>query len=159
MQVTEHEDNLSLHYGNTRNRQEKLLVLSDDERTAAADRFRSELEAEHQRRHEKIQNRREKARAKRYRKKSENRQVELYEIQEKVREQFYKDNDYKLYTDSTGRQSWLSPEEYEWRMARRKNRSHRRKIYEPAFGNRRPLWLFWAGMIALAVSLGLLLVN
>ena len=159
MQGIKLEDNLARYSPNTRNPLEFLLALSDDERTSAADRFRSELEAEHQRRHEKIQSRREKARAKRYRKKSENRQVELYEIQEVVREQFYKDNDYKLYTDSTGRQSWLSPEEYEWRMARRKNRGHRRKIYEPAFGNRRPLWLFWAGMVALAVSLGLLLVN
>jgi hypothetical protein len=135
------------------------LVLSEDERDAATARFKAELEAEHQRRHEKIHRRREKARAKRYRKKSENRQVELFEIQEGVREQFYKDNNYKLYTDSTGRQSWLSPEEYEWRMARRKNRSHRRKIYEPDLGNRRPMWVFYAAMLAIAIALGLALVK
>jgi hypothetical protein len=133
------------------------LALSEEERDAAGERFRVELEAEHQRRHEKIQRRQEKARAKRYRKKSENRQVELYEIQEQIRQQFYKDNNYQLYTDSTGRQSWLSPEEYEWRMARRKNRGQKRKIYEPAFGNRRPMWLFYAGMLALAIVLGIAL--
>ncbi len=135
------------------------MALSEDERIAAGDHFRAELEAEHQRRHDKIRRRQEKARSKRYRKASEQRQVELYEIQENIRKKFYKENNYQLYTDSTGRQSWLSPEEYEWRMARRKNRGQRRKIYEPDFGNRRPIYLFWVGMAVLAVLIGLALVQ
>ena len=135
------------------------MALSEDERDAATERFKAELEAEHQQRHEKVHRRQEKARAKRYRKKSENRQVELYEIQEQVKEQFYKENNYKLYTDSTGRESWLSPEEFEWRTARRKNRSHRRKIYEADFGNRRPMWVFYLAMIAIAIALGVALVK
>ena len=135
------------------------MALSEDERIAAGDRFRAELEAEHQRRHEKIRRRQEKARSKHYRKASEKRQVELYELQEDIRKKFYKENNYQLYTDSTGRQSWLSPEEFEWRTARRKNRGHRRKIYEPDFGNRRPIYLFWIGMAVLAVVIGLALVQ
>ena len=135
------------------------LALSEEERTAASERIRAELEADHQRRHEKIRRRQEKARSKRYRRSSEQRQVELFELQENIREKFYKENNYQLYTDSTGRQSWLSPEEYEWRMARRKNRGQRRKIYEPDFGNRRPLWIFWIGMVLLAVLIGLALVK
>ena len=45
------------------------------------------------------------------------------------------------------------------RTARRKNRGHRRKIYEPDFGNRRPIYLFWIGMAVLAVVIGLALVQ
>ena len=60
------------------------MALSEDARIAAGDRFRAELEAEHQRRHEKIRRRQEKARSQHYRKASEKRQVELYELQENI---------------------------------------------------------------------------
>ena len=81
------------------------------------------------------------------------------EIKEKVRADFYKENGYKLYTDSAGRKHWLTPEEYTWRMAARAQRDSRRKTFEPSIWVRQKTVVMYGGAILLAVALGLFLVK
>lgn len=118
---------------------------------------RAELETEHEERLERIRQRREHAKTRSRDKSDERKRIEETMVREQVREEFYKEKGYRLYTDSTGRELWLSPEEYEWRQRRHRHGRHKRRIYEPAINNRGRVWLFYVGLLILAIVVGIAL--
>ena len=86
------------------------------------------------------------------------RDAEIARVQEETRSAFYKEQGYMEYTDSTGRKSWLPPEEYEWRMKRRAGRKRRRNNTVEFEGL--SIWMtmsFYGGMFLVAVLLGVIL--
>jgi hypothetical protein len=129
------------------------LALSPEERANVERQIREELEAEHQRRSDNIRRRSSAQGAAEDR--PERRNAELFELREQARQRFYQEHQYKLYVDSTGREVWLPPEEYEQRMARRRRRK------EPPIPLDGPpktqLWLIYAGLALVALLMGLLL--
>lgn len=128
-------------------------VLSPDETAAIEAAFRVELQAEHAARLEKLQAQKERARAAAREGRDNARMLAENTIKERLREQFHKENGYKRYTDSTGREFWLPPEEYAFRMKRREGRQ-RARMLEPAELNKRRIWLFYVGLFFLAVLVG-----
>ena len=126
--------------------------LSPSEASEARERFEAELQAEHEERVAKLARREARARRKGSEREREQRHAALNAIKAEVQAEFYKKNGYKLYTDSTGRKHWLTPDEYDFRMARRKRRKHR--VLEPIVVDRTRNILFMAGMVLLAVVLG-----
>ena len=146
------------------NRLQLVHTMSDqdsnnDERDAIAARFREELEEEHTARQLAQERRRERAKAKAS--ESEQRRQALLEadIQEQVRADFYKEKGYKLYTDSAGRQHWLTPEEFDWRTRARAQRDQRRRTYQPSIWVRKRTLVMYLSAAALAVLVGLFLVK
>lgn len=130
------------------------MPLTEEEREALAADFREELVAEHERRlqkHEEQQRRREDRRA---RGDSTDRQVALSELKDSVRADFYKEHGYRRYVDSTGRENWLTPEEYAVRTARRKARRSRMPAVQGSDG---PSYVAYVVVAVLAVLLGMLL--
>jgi len=126
--------------------------LSPSEADEARARFEAELQAEHEERVAKVERREARARRRGSTREREQRHAALNALKAEVQAEFYKKNGYKLYTDSTGRKHWLTPDEYAYRMARRKRRKHR--VLEPIVVDRTRNILFMAGMVLLAVVLG-----
>lgn len=126
--------------------------LTADELDEARARFESDLADDHERRLEKVARRKRRAGGAASAREQEARNLALNALRAEVQADFYKKNGYKLYTDSTGREHWLTPEEYEHRMERRKRRRHR--VIQPAVVDRGRNILFMVGMVLLAVALG-----
>ena len=78
-------------------------------------------------------------------------------MRDQMRHQFYTERGYKLYIDSRGRENWLTPEEYEWRHKYRRRKRGRRKFVPKLKGYRMQTVLLYAGMLVLAVILGMLI--
>jgi len=133
--------------------------LSPAEREAIANEFREELEADHAERQEVQAEREARASARRDARKTRADALAEAEIKEKIRADFHREKGYKLYTDSAGRQHWLTPEEYEWRMAARAQRDSRRKSFEPSIWVRQKQVMMYGSAVVLAVLLGLYLVR
>ncbi len=133
--------------------------LSTDEREAIAAEFRAELEAEHAERQEAQVEREARAKERRKERKTREEALAESELKEKLRADFHREKGYKLYTDSAGRQHWLTPEEYEWRMAARARRDSRRKSFEPSIWVRQKQLVMYGGAVLLAVALGLILIK
>jgi hypothetical protein len=133
--------------------------LSTDERQAIADEFRKELEVEHVDRQDAQAERESRSDARRDARNSRSSVLAEAEIKAKVRADFYKENGYKLYTDSAGRQHWLTPGEFEWRTAARARRDGRRKNYVPSIWIRQKQMMMYGSAVLLAVALGLYLVT
>ena len=100
-----------------------LIMASDspltaDELQEARARFESDLADDHERRLEKVARRKRRAGGAATAREQEARNLALNALRAEVQADFYKKNGYKLYTDSTGREHWLTPEEYEHRMDR-----------------------------------------
>lgn len=129
--------------------------LSPSEASEARRRFEEELQADHDERVAKVARREARARRKGSEREREQRHAALNALRAEVQAEFHKKNGYKLYTDSTGRKHWLTPDEYDFRMARRKRRRHR--VLEPVVGDRSRNILFMVGMVMLAVLLGVAL--
>jgi hypothetical protein len=129
------------------------LALSPEERADLERQIWEELEAERQRRSDNVRRRSSAQGSGEDR--PERRNAEVYELREQAKQRFYQEHHYKLYVDSTGREVWLPPEEYEQRMARRRRRK------EPPIPLDGPpktqLWLIYAGLAVVAVLMGLLL--
>ena len=126
--------------------------LSPEELQEARARFESEFAEEHEVRLQKVRRRERRTDGKRTAREEEARNAALNALKAEVQAEFHKKNGYKLYTDSTGRQHWLPPEEYDQRMARRKRRRHR--VLEPVVGDRTRELVFMVGLVILAVVLG-----
>lgn len=126
--------------------------LSPSEADEARERFESELQVEHDERVAKVARREARARRRGSEREREQRHAALNALKAEVQAEFHKKNGYKLYTDSTGREHWLAPDEYDFRMARRKRRRHR--VLEPVMPDRARNILFMVGMVLLAVVLG-----
>jgi hypothetical protein len=131
-------------------------VLTAAETAAIEAAFREELRAEHEARLEKLKAQKERARSAAREGRENARMLAENTVKERLREQFQKENGYKRYTDSTGREFWLPPEEYAFRMKRREGRQ-RNRILEPAELNKRRIWLFYVGLFFLAVLVGALI--
>jgi hypothetical protein len=124
-----------------------------------AESFRAELEAEHEERQRAQVDREQRARSKRRTRQTRDEVLAESEIKERVRAEFYKEKGYKLYTDSAGRQHWLTPEEHAWRTAARARRDSRRRSYQPSIWVRQKQLLMYGGAVLIAVALGLFLVK
>ena len=129
------------------------------EREDIAEQFRAQLEDEHTARQLAQERRRVRSKAEASESKQRRQAILEAEVQDQVRADFHKEKGYKLYTDSAGREHWLTPDEYDWRMRVRAQRDQRRKSFRPSFWARRRTLLLYAGATALAVSIGLFLVE
>jgi len=135
------------------------VVLSDEERKDAEARIMGELEEEHERRLRRLEHKRQKLRTKREQRAAREKELIVAEMRDKMRHEFYTERGYKLYIDSRGRENWLTPEEYEWRTRVRRRR-RRRKKFAPSFkGTSLRTVLIYAGLLVVAVVLGVFLVR
>lgn len=130
------------------------MSLTEEERQALAAEFREQLAAEHEQRLVKHAERERRRQDRHARGESVDRQVALSDLKETVRADFYKEHGYRRYVDSTGREIWLTPEEYEVRMARRKAR---RQGSPGALPSRGGPWIAYVVVAVLAVVLGMIL--
>ncbi len=129
-------------------------TLTDDERQAAAAAFAAELMEEHERRVAKAQRLKQRNESRAAQRDEAQRTRELNDLKDQVRAKFYREKGYRRYHDSTGRELWLTAEEYELRMARRKSR---RRTFEPETNGRLRTALMYLGMLGVAVVMGFLL--
>mgnify|MGYP001334723656 FL=1 len=137
---------------------ENKSMLNEEEAAKVEADFREQLMAEHESRQEAQSVRERRARDRRARTKQESQILAEEKLKQQVREQFYRENDYKLYTDSAGREHWLTPEEYEWRMrARARHDRNRRRFASKNLAKRRQLLMSVAAAIVAAL-LGLVMV-
>jgi hypothetical protein len=79
-----------------------------------------ELEREHADRLEKLEKRKDRARAKTHERREDVRAETTKKLRDEVRDKFYEEKGYVEYVDASGRREWVPKEEYEWRMRRRK---------------------------------------
>jgi hypothetical protein len=138
---------------------DKNQPLTSEESAQVEEDFRAELQAEHDSRQTAQKHRQDKARSRQAAREREKQILAESEIKERVRAQFHKDNGYKLYTDSAGRQHWLTPEEYDWRMRARNQREKGRRSFEPSHVARQRKILMYAGAVILAIIMGLILLK
>lgn len=135
-----------------------MVALSESEREEIAQRFREELQETHQQRLERVERQKGRTERKDSKHSQRARDAEIARIQDETRAAFYKEQGYLEYTDSTGRKSWLPPEEYAWRMKRRSRRKRRRNNTVEFEGMSRWMTLgFYGGMFLIAIFLGILL--
>jgi hypothetical protein len=126
---------------------------------ALREQIRAELEAEHQRRLERFQERRSRAHdSSRAHQETRLRKAEE-DLRQSERRRFYQEQGYKEYVDSNGRAEWLPPQEYEWRMRRRKKRDRKGREYQPSVLTRRRELALYAVAAVIAVILGLILIR
>lgn len=129
------------------------------EREDIAERFRAQLEDEHTARQLAQERRRIRSKAKASESEERRQAILEAEVQDQVRADFHREKGYRLYTDSAGREHWLTPDEYEWRMRARAQRDQRRKSFQQSFWVRRRTLVLYAGAALLAVAVGLFLVR
>lgn len=130
-------------------------MLTEDERKAAEAAYEAELRAEHERRTAALEQRKLRSENHPDSAAEEQRRIELFELKERVRNKFYRDNGYRRYTDSTGREVWLTAAEYDQRMRRRKRRGTRtnaRQLTDKTRGI-----VIYGVMAVIAVVLGVVL--
>lgn len=130
-------------------------VLSPDEVADAQARFEAELAADHAARKERVQRRQARRQAHSSSRSEAARNTALNAIKAQVQAEFYRSHGYKKYTDATGREHWLTPEEYDYRMQRRRKRRHR--VMEPVVSGRLRSALFMVGLASVAIALGFML--
>ncbi len=135
-----------------------MVALTDTEQREIAEQFREELQETHDQRIERVNRQKTRSKKSTSTRNVRAREAEMARIQEEVRTNFYKEKGYLQYTDSTGRKSWLPPEEHAWRMKRRGNRKRRRKnVIEFEGLSRWMIATFYGGMFVVAILLGVLL--
>ena len=132
-------------------------ILNDDEAAQVEADFRAELEAEHTERQEAQVRRTERSRAKLAARARERQVLAEEELKEKVRADFQREKGYQLYTDSAGREHWLTPEEYDWRMRIRARHDKNRRRFEPSNMAKKRRLAMYAGAALLAIIMGLVL--
>jgi hypothetical protein len=130
------------------------VVLSDEERREIEARLRAELEHEHEARalhgDRTIEQRDDDRRAAEI-----VRESEVAKLRAEVKAAFWSERGFQRYVDSRGTEHWLTPDEYERRMQRRK---HRRPRNDPQKRNAalRRIAVF-VGVLVLAIVIGLAL--
>ena len=134
---------------------ERKMTLEEEEALKVEADFRAELEAEHESRQDAQVRREERSKEKMAARERERQILAEEELKEKVRADFYKEKGYKLYTDSAGREHWLTPEEYDWRMRIRARHDRNRRRFEPSRLAKKRKLLMYAGAGILAVLMGL----
>jgi len=132
------------------------VSIESDEKKQLEEQFRREMEDQHARRLEELEKNRARVRAREEEARRTEKQIAMSELKEKVRDDFYKEHGYKLYVDSTGREVWLTPEEYEIRMRRRRGRPTQ---LAPSIAVQRRTWILYGTVVVLAVVLGIVLAS
>mgnify|MGYP001184266133 CR=1 FL=1 len=132
-------------------------VLSPEEAERVEAEFRDALMDEHRSRQQAQEHREVRSKEKMRERERERQILAEEELKERVRAEFYKEQGYKLYTDSAGRQHWLTPEEYDWRMRIRARRDKNRRPFDSASQQQRRRLMMYLGCAALAVFTGLFL--
>ncbi len=135
------------------------MVLSEEERKQAEARILDELEEEHARRLRRLEQKQQRVRTKREERAQRDKELLVAEMRDRMRHDFYTERGYKLYIDSRGRENWLTPEEYEWRTQVRRRRRRQRKFVPSLKGTRLRTVLIYAGLLVMAVVLGVFLVR
>ena len=139
------------------------LVMSDSLSKEEEDRieaeYRAELESEHTERQLAQKRRHQKSKARSDERRHARQLQSEAEVKEKILADFHKEKGYKLYTDSAGREHWLTPEEYDWRMKARAQRDRNRKSFRPTFWARKRMLMMYGGAVLLAIALGLFLIR
>lgn len=123
-------------------------------------RFLQQLQAEHEEAKERFATRKERSREKALARNAEKEERGELDRQREIRMKFYRDNGYKRYISSRGKESWLLPEEYAWRMKARKARDSRHAKYKSVAsdkGGREKL--LWVGLVLIAMVIGLALLR
>ncbi len=131
------------------------MPLTEDERREWERRFRDEAEQEDARRRA-AASEAESQRLRSLHRAEQQREAELAQLKLEVRESVWKEKGYVRHTDSRGVQIWISPEEHNKRNARRRKRRKSPRFIEK-WGERGQGALVFAGVLALAVVLGLAL--
>jgi hypothetical protein len=134
-------------------------VLSEAEAAQVEADFRAELEAEHINRSEAQVRREERSKDKLRARERERQVLAEEELKEKLRADFHREKGYKLYTDSAGREHWLTPEEYDWRMRIRARHDKNRRRFEGSHTAKRRMMLMYGAAAVLAIIIGLVLVK
>jgi len=138
---------------------ERKTTMPEEDAERVEAEFRAELEAEHVNRQDAQVRREERSKEKMLARERERQILAEEELKEKVRADFYKEKGYKLYTDSAGREHWLTPEEYDWRMRIRSRHDRNRRRFEPSRLAKKRKLLMYAGAAILAVLMGLVLLK
>ncbi|MFH1463455.1 MAG: hypothetical protein ABIO70_03630 [Pseudomonadota bacterium] len=143
------------------------MPLTDEERQRAEAAILEDLEREHARRQDAIERKRDRLRSKRDRDQQLQHELEVAHLREELRARYYTERGYKQYIDSRGRESWLSPEEFEWRTKYRRRRKRDRGLWgllkkalpDLSLPKGRGIWtwVLYAGMLVIAVVLGVAL--
>ncbi len=130
---------------------------ASDEPEERRARIRAELEAEHQARLARFRSRSERAREEKHAVSASRERKTEEDLRQAERLRFFKEQGYKEYVDSNGRREWLPPEEYNWRMRRRKQRDTKGREYTPAILKRRQELVLYGIAALLAILVGLVL--
>ena len=138
---------------------EQKSVLSETEAAKVEADFLAELEAEHVSRQEAQVRREERSRDKLSARERERQVLAEEELKEKLRAEFHREKGYKLYTDSAGREHWLTPEEFDWRMRIRARHDKNRRRFEGSHAAKQRMMMMYGGAALLAIIIGLVLVK
>lgn len=132
------------------------MSLTDEERLELEAKIRDELSREHEERIASLNRRREDSKRRHRSREEAQRTAEVATLRQEIQQQFYEEQGYKKYVDSTGREVWLPPEEYEWRM-RRRRRKVRQQGRELNLTPRFRTVAIYVGIALAAILFGLLL--
>jgi predicted Zn-dependent protease len=134
-------------------------ALTEEEAAKLAADFRDALMNEHESRVKAQEHREERSREKHKARVREQEILAEEQIKEHVRAEFYKEQGYKLYTDSAGRQHWLTRSEYDWRIQARARRDKNHRSFDFGAHTRQRRLTMYAGSIILAIAMGLWLLR
>jgi len=129
------------------------VPITDEERSEYSDEFRQELERDHIRRLDNLQHQKQRIRDRKDERSRRDYESQKADLRNEVRKKFYEEKGYKLYTDSSGRELWLTAEEYHYRTSRKRKRVQRKKT--KIMGLRWRTVALYAGAMAIAVLMGL----
>lgn len=121
------------------------------------ERIRAELEREHEARLLRFRSRSQRAREEGKAVAGSRERKAEEDLRQAERMRFFQERGYREYTDSNGRKEWLPPEEYEWRMRRKKQRDQKGTEYAPALLRRRQELLLYGAAALIAILVGLVL--
>lgn len=131
------------------------VALDPEARARLEEEILADLEAERQLRLDALTRVQERSARRGGTEESGDHNAEVNRLREELRARFHREHGYKRYVDGTGREVWLTPEEYAWRMSRRRSR-RRHPLYSTSLGRRRQ-WVLYGLVAVLAVVLGLVL--
>lgn len=134
-------------------------ALTEEEAAKLAADFRDALMNEHESRVKAQEHREERSREKHQARVRDQEILAEEQIKEQVRAEFYKEQGYKLYTDSAGRQHWLTQSEYDWRIQARARRDKNHRSFDFGAHTRQRRLTMYAGSIILAIAMGLWLLQ
>lgn len=124
------------------------MSFPDDERAALIEKFRQEVELEHQKRNEAVKTPKGKTSS---RIEEFQREAKIASLRQQVRTQFYLDNGYVPYTDSRGITHLISPEEATRRQSRRR-KTRRQPRYLAKFKNYQYISYIFVLLFGVAVA-------